>query len=882
MSLASGTRLGSYEIISLIGAGGMGEVYRARDAKLKRDVAIKILTRELNGNAEALARFEREAHAVAALADPNIVAIFDFGVEGGQPYAVTELLQGETLRERFSTGGTISRRETLAYAVQIADGLSAAHEKGLVHRDLKPENIFITTENRVKILDFGLAKQSSAFAGHDVATERLHTRPGSVAGTVAYMSPEQVRGAELDTRSDVFSFGTVLYEMLTTERPFQRDSAAETMTAIVREEPPDLLDPSKSIPPSVARIVTRCLAKRPAERFQSSRDLAFALRSASDGESARSTAVVAASMPARRRWIAPALAGAILAAVATAAVLLFGRSRTAAPMRTFQLPIERSRFGFDDPATISPDGSKLAYVDRGQLKILRLDTAEAANISVATEVDDGSASLPVFFWSADGANLAFSSGHRLWRVPSTGGTPSAICDIPDSGAILGGDWDRDDHVLFSAWRGSLYQVPAGGGRPEAVLRLNPEKEVDFHSPRYLPDHAGILFIPHDRDPNSDSVSYVAGGKRVAILQVDSSLGWSTVKYDPAGYLLLERRSEEGVWVAPFSIRDMRVAAPPYLAVREGSSPSVAADGTLVFVSGAFALPASIVRVAPDGKATSPMGIEGRDVASPVLSPDGQRMAVTMIDASRKAVWVYDVARGARLRVTSGSGDSYAPAWSHSGKKLFFIRMQSPLHASISSVSSGGGDEQPFPESSSIRSVEVSPDARWLVYSADLGGGRCDVRIAPLDANEQVSGSAHTLFSGILVDSHLRVAPQGDLIAYASDADQLEVFVHSFPVGTDQQLISTQGGRSPVWSRNGDRLFFLSGDDMMMQVDVRRTPSLSFGAPRKLFSLREQHIRPASDFEVTPEGQFLMVREDGEATKIVIVINGEQRLRSQAK
>ncbi|HEY7214762.1 MAG TPA: protein kinase, partial [Thermoanaerobaculia bacterium] len=453
MNFSPGTRLGSYEIIAPLGSGGMGEVYRGRDSRLNRDVAVKVLAHRLTGNPEALARFKREAQAVAALSHPNVLALFDYGESDGTVFAVMELLDGETLRARL-TSGPLPQRKAVEYAVQIARGLAAAHERGIVHRDLKPENVFLTRDGQVKILDFGLARLATVESdgGETFSpTPSLPTRPGIVMGTPGYMSPEQVRGQGTDPRSDLFAFGTILYEMLAGRRAFRGDTAAEAMTAALREEPPEL---PASVPPTLDRLVRHCLEKDREQRFQSARDLAFDLEAILD----RSTSA-ASAVPARRRRAVPAwVAWAAVTLVSTGVVGWLASSRAAppgAPAR-FSITLPAGLRLADPPlgVAVSPDGRFIAFTatqgdNAPQLWVRPLDTLEP-RLLAGTE----DATLP--FWSPDSRFLGFFAAGKLKRVAVEGSAPPQIvCDAIDS---RGGTWNQTGDILFAPFHQSaLYK-----------------------------------------------------------------------------------------------------------------------------------------------------------------------------------------------------------------------------------------------------------------------------------------------------------------------------------------------------------------------------------------------------------------------------------------
>ena len=474
MPLVPGTRLGPYEVSAPLGAGGMGEVYRARDPRLGRDVAIKVLPGAIAGDADRLRRFEREARAASALNHPGILTIHDFGLHEGTPYVVSELLEGQTLRERIAATA-LPVRKTLDYATQLAGGLAAAHEKGIVHRDLKPDNVFVTTDGRVKILDFGLAKSNPLDSSETNLTEpaSVGTEPGVILGTVGYMSPEQVRGLTADHRSDIFSFGTIVYEMATGQQAFRRGSTVETLSAILKEEPRELSEASTTIPAGLARVIGHCLEKDPGERFQSARDIAFHLGSLAHGSGTdRVDAPSISSRPRRAVWVA--LAAVLLAAFAGYAV---GSRAVVAPSEATPVDLHRLTdfAGLEEAPALSPDGRSVAftaYVGGRRQVFLRLVSGGAA---LQLTRDDADHESPR--WAPDGASLIYYSppaeGERqgdIWEVPALGGAPRRIAN-----AIGGGDISHDATriAFFRSEQNQVHLVTSSrdGSSARVIARL---------------------------------------------------------------------------------------------------------------------------------------------------------------------------------------------------------------------------------------------------------------------------------------------------------------------------------------------------------------------------------------------------------------------------
>ena len=549
MTLAAGARLGPYEITSLVGSGGMGEVYRARDPRLGRDVAIKVLPAAFSADSDRLRRFEQEARAAASLNHSSILAVYDIGTDNGAPYIVAELLEGDTLRDRLrrvstaggsGDGGGLPLRKAIDYAIQVARGLSAAHDKGIVHRDLKPENLFVTADGRMKILDFGLAKlteSSLALAGAaSLPTAPVGTETGVLLGTMGYMAPEQVRGQAADHRADIFAFGAILYEMLTGLRAFAGATSADTISAILDKDPPDAPLSMRQVPPALQRVIDRCLEKSPAARFQSTHDLAFALEGLSgQSESGATVATHARSRTSRREQIAWTIA-ALLALALAGAAFQYLKSPTedqTAIRFTIRSPAGASLVaGAPGTLALSPDGRRIIFAATAasggvqMLWIQPLDSLDA-RLLPGTEHSGPSGA----FWSPDGRFIAFFAGGKLKKIDIGGGSPQVLCDV--EGQQLGGAWGRRDVILFATVNSSLLRVPASGGQPVAATKLDASRELSHRRPSFLPDGTRFTYIV--QPGNVVRVGSLDSGTATTLLNADSMAVYS------AGHLLFVRQ-----------------------------------------------------------------------------------------------------------------------------------------------------------------------------------------------------------------------------------------------------------------------------------------------------------------------------------------------------
>ena len=744
MLLKPGARLGPYEIVSALGAGGMGEVYRARDPRLGRDVAIKVLPGLFSADVDRLHRFEQEARAAAALSHPNILAVLDIGTDANAPFIVSELLEGETLRERVNAG-PVAVRKAIQYALAIAHGLTAAHEKGILHRDLKPENVFVTGDNRIKILDFGLAKltQDPSAAGSSIVTAPA-TQPGVVLGTVGYMAPEQVRGLPVDHRADLFALGAILYELLSGRRAFSRDTAPETMAAILNEDPADLSAAAGAIPPDLVRIVNRCLEKRPSERFQTASDLAFALQGLSDASGvSKATSAVRPSF--RRAWIGWAVAVLLLA---TLAPLAFRHVRERPPSPgsiRFQVA-PTVEFGGPGNFSVSPDGRHLAFVGRGSDGIARLWIRAMDSLEVrplpGSELGDSS---PPPFWSPDGRFVAFDAGGRLKKLDVSGGLPQTLCDLPRGSVAVGGSWNRDGDIIFGNF-GGLLRVRESGGTASPLTSLDASRKEEYHLlPTFLPD--GRHFVYLRVSPGAPEASGIYIGTLDAkpeaqnlerLLPYEIGVTYAAAANSGPGRLLFLR---EGTLIAqPFDERRLALAGEPVPvaervgAFRDGAFFSVSTNDVLVYrTADTDSQLTWFDRLgAVSGRASEPGGFRG--VA---LSPDGRRAVAPRtnpLDTTQTDLWLFDLTRGSgATRMTLGGGIAESPVWYPDGTRIVYTFNNSSLRQKLAS---GERDEEELLRSNSASSLWAnswSPDGRFLLYSR--------VRRICLDTRESGSRSA---------------------------------------------------------------------------------------------------------------------------------------------
>ncbi len=588
MTLSAGTRLGPYEITSTLGAGGMGEVYRARDTRLERTVAIKVLPSHLSENAEVRQRFEREAKTISSLSHPHICALYDVGHQDGTDYLVMEFLEGETLTDRLAKG-PFPTEQVLRHGIEIADALDKAHRQGIVHRDLKPGNVMLTSAG-VKLVDFGLAKLAapvSPVSGLSMLPTQAGanlTQEGTILGTFQYMAPEQLEGKDADARTDIFAFGAVLYEMVTGKKAFSGTSQASLISAIMKEEPAPISAVQPMTPPVLDRVVKTCLAKDPEDRWQSAGDVAKELKWIAEGSAAGLAAPAAVTSRRRNRErLAWGMAAVAVAAAATAfAVFWLRPPRPPLPLRKLEIPAPQLNVGIGQPLRLSPDGARVAYVAGGRLWIRELAQLEAREVP-------GSEGAVDPFWSPDGAYLGFAAQSKLWKYPVAGGDRTSIADLPAALSPAAGiDWGSDDRIVFTTGFSGLIEVPAQGGRPTALLDAVPKTEADFHQPSLLPGGRGVLFVVHRVPQGLDTIDVFTGKTRKTLVPLPGERLSSPV-YAATGHLIFVRArasgfwAASGVWAVPFSLSKLEVTGAPFLVAQDSAFPSVASDGTLALL-----------------------------------------------------------------------------------------------------------------------------------------------------------------------------------------------------------------------------------------------------------------------------------------------------------
>ena len=899
MAILSGKRLGPYEILSAIGAGGMGEVYRARDTRLERIVAVKILPDHLADRAELRERFEREARTIASLNHPHICTLHDIGQQDGTNFLVMEYLDGETLAERLRKG-PLPLDQVLQYAIEIADALDKAHRKGITHRDLKPGNIMLT-KSGTKLLDFGLAKlrqdtaPGSPLSQLPTANEGI-TAQGTILGTLQYMAPEQVEGKtnEIDARTDIFAFGVVVYEMATGTRAFEGKTSASVMAKIMESDPAPMSLLQPMTPTALDHIVKRCLAKEPDKRWQAASDpcaeLSWILES---GSQVTLPAPVIFSRDRRKRLVWSGAAALVVTASLFGTLAYFRRSPAeTGVVRTSILPTSETKAEVAiaglNPAgrlALSPDGRRLAFIAAGRDDKTQVWTRPLDALTAQPLAGTDGAAFP--FWSPDSRFLAFVAQGKLKKIDASGGPAITLCDVPGAGFVGAGTWSKDNVILFTGGAGtSILRVPASGGTPVPVTILDAEIGDTRHSyPFFLPDGHHFLYVaegskkPASTDPRAVYIGSLDSKEKSKLLLQRGS----NAKYSQ-GYLFFV---DQAVLMAqPFDPRrlefigdavplaeDVQINGP-----RQMGAFSVAETGAFVYQAGSGEVRRQLVWFGRDGKSLGSVGAVG-DYVDPALSRDGKKIAVSRLDPQTgiRNIWVLDAERGSASRITFDGSDDTNPIWSPDGGRIAFAQ---PQDLFITSASGTGKSEllqkadQPLASTSGARTEDWSLDGQFIVY-ADIPRGNIGLFVIPLVGERKATTflqTPYTEFQG-------KFSPDGRSLAYSSnESGRYEVYVQTFPASDAKWQVSTEGGDEPRWRGDGKELYFLTLDRKLMAVDVTvDARGLHAGVPKVLFQteITEATRPPVIHYDVRADGQrflFNVPVEEVVPSPVTLVLN----------
>ncbi len=870
MSLASGTKLGPYEIQSPLGAGGMGEVYRALDTRLDRTVAVKVLASHLSSSPELKQRMEREARAISSLNHPHICQLFDIGSQDGTDYLVMEFLEGETLADKLRKG-PLPLAEVYKIAIDVAEALALAHRSGIVHRDLKPGNIMLTTGG-AKLMDFGLAKplgmqtsgSASASAPSFTAAATLSgpspltplTTAGTVIGTIQYMSPEQIEGKEADARSDIFAFGSVLYEMTTGKRPFEGKSQISLASSILEKDPEPVSAVKPATPPAFQHVLTTCLQKNPEERFQTAHDIKLELQWIAADRSSTSSSAAAPQAPSNsRQRILWAVALVIVIALALIGGTFLHRSH---PTQSFQgaiNPPEKTTFNLAGdgagPPVLSPDGALIAFTATGDDGKIALWVRPVNSLEARALPGTTGAIFP--FWSPDSHFLGFFADFKVKTIDLNGDSVQALCDVQIG---RGGAWGADGVIIFSSGPSTpLMRVNAGGGTPTPLTTIDSTLHTSHRWPFFLPDgkHFVYLALHHDSSKSANNAVYYAsvdGRENRLLFRSQSNAIYA------GGYLLFARG--EQLMAQAFDPAKGTISGEPH-SVAKGVmtdvttwhvDASATAGGLLIYGSGGGG-DVQLLWMDRSGKPIGTIADKLNNLQDAVISPQGDRIAM-QIDAGMNDIWVLDLARGVKTRLTFGPVANTAPVWSPDGKWIAYMSKRGDHFSILRRRSDGSGAEEILTSADQqITLNSWSRDGKYLIYTQRTPDGHGQIWALPLEGDRKPSmilarGSAGQL------------SPDGHWLAYnSSESGAIEVYVVAFGGGQGKWQVSATGGMLPLWRADGKELYYLDGNQSLLAVPVKDAGgALEFGPPQTL--VNRWTVVAAPFFDVSADGKKILL------------------------
>jgi eukaryotic-like serine/threonine-protein kinase len=894
VSLSPGVRLGAYEIVALVGAGGMGEIYRARDTRLDRTVAIKVLAASLAADEQLRERFDREARAISSLNHPHICTLFDVGHQDGVDFLVLEFLDGTTLADRLARGGdrvALDPNEALKIAMQICDALDKAHRTGIVHRDLKPANVMLTKAG-AKLLDFGLAKSAApvvAASGLSMlpTTPPNLTAQGTILGTFQYMAPEQIEGLEADARTDIFAFGALLFEMLTGRTAFEGQTRASLLGAILKDEPPAVSRVRPVVPAALDRIISTCLAKDPDDRYQTARDLLRDLRWVASGSSNDAVAQMIPP-PARSNRVAWLMAAVLaIALVATAVVALRRAGEVVPAASSMQFTIAApENTSFEGPTgggtgavaqvAVSPDGRGVVFVARaksGYQIWLRPIGSVAARPIPGTE----GGAFP--FWSPESRFIGFFAAGKLKKVQISGGIPMVLADAP---AGRGGTWSRDNVILFAASNtDGLLRISSNGGSPAVVTTLDATTGETTHRwPHFLPDGRHFLYTaawgtccPALKPGVIRMASLDPADAATTLFEADSSASYAS------GHVLFRSRDDDSLMAQPFDLDARQPRGDAFLLVERVSwersryvAASASQDGTLVYAQDDSNAAEQLTWLDRAGRSLATVGAPAM-YNSVALSPDERSIAVGVGTGSptNHDIWIIDIARNVPSRWTFDPGTDESPVWSPDGLRIAFQGQRSGKISLRQQLIGGTGDESLFDVSGNlpIAPSAWSADGRYIAYSS-VSSGSSDVWVLPLFGDRKPFPMVQTTAqetSGVF-------SPDVQWIAYGSnESGQGNIFVRPFPGPGAKHQISTEGGSRAVWRADGKELFYLGADGTMMAVAIDTTGQFTAGLPQALFPTRAR-VGNYQKFAVTKDGKRFLISAppQSRSAPLTVVLN----------
>ena len=883
MTVAAGTKLGPYEILSALGAGGMGEVYRATDTKLGRAVAIKVLPEQFAHDAERMERFRREAQMLASLNHPNIASIYGLEEADGTRALVMELVEGPTLAERIARG-PISLEEVLPIARQMTEALEYAHEHGIIHRDLKPANVKVTPDGHVKVLDFGLAKALEGDSSvSDPSTSptltAAATQAGVILGTAAYMSPEQAKGATVDRRTDVWSFGVVVYEMLTGKQMFAGESVTDSLAAVLKTDP-DWSALQPGTPLAIRRLLRSCLERDRRHRLQAIGDARVIIEDTLDDKADEESLSAGPATFSRVHWIIAAVAGVLLLAGGVITGLRLGTSgaEPELPWRTFTIAITRP----PGEPTISPDGHHVAYTTatthalQRELWVQDLSQTTPRGVVVTTNLLFGP------FWSPDSEYVGYVEQSDLKKVSRLGGPSQTMGRLPGS-TFAGAAWSPDGgSIVFSSGTPArLYEMPAAGGAAKVLFKPD-ESEAGFYlvDPHFLSGPAGTRHLLYSRGSSPTEGQIVLRDLANGRTQVLAA-GLRPV-YSPTGHVIFE--AQGGLWAVPFSLKDLRVSGEPFPLRERATDPSVAPDGTLVYLDAGARTSDQLVWKSRAGGKLGVVGQPQERINAPLLSPDGKRVAVYSLENGNQDIWIHDAVRGLKTRITSDAALEDRPIWSPDGKRIAYASNRSGNWDVFIQAADGSGRAEPLlatPQDDYLS--DWSRDGKYLIFDFVTPNGRDIgyVRQGPGENPKKVVPFLASPFD----EGDANLSPDGRFLAYSSnESGRFEVYVQRFPEGGGKVQVSAQGGVQPRWRGDGRELYYVEGETLLA-VAVTSAPDISVGKAVRLFEQKGITRDAGQQYDVSADGQRFVVSEPigGEtSTAIRVVQNWFVEFRNRQK
>ena len=864
----------------------MGEVYRAKDTRLDRTVAIKILSSHLSKSSDLRQRFEREARAISSLSHAHICGLYDVGSQDGTEFLVMEFLEGETLAHRLNKG-PLSTEQMLRYAIQIADALDKAHRQGIIHRDLKPGNIMVT-KSGVKLLDFGLAKLRPAGLSPELSSvsvlpteAREITNEGTILGTIQYMSPEQLEGKEADARADIFSFGSVLYEMATGKRAFTGSSQASLMSAILKDEPQPISRVQPLAPPALDRVVKTCLAKDPDERWQNAHDLMKELIWIGESNQANGKWAV----KPLRRVIFPWLF-AVFFALTTVSIWFAHAYRDISPQRQMRLSISPPPDNeLVEAPVISPDGLRILFpaADKNGKVYLWLRSMDAS----AAQKLPGTEAATYPFWSADSRFIGFFANSKLMKLDLSSGLSHALCDVSDE---RGGTWNQNGVIVFSPNPGDgLYRISSSGGSPSRLTSLDASAQESSHRlPYFLPDGKHFLFYVKAQKEEGIYIGSLDSHEKSFVLKSERSGIFCS------GYLLFQRANT--LFAQPFDTKKLKLdgeAVPVfenvwYEPVTWGSRGVTASqDNLLAYTEGTNL--SQLLWFDRTGKQVGSISSPDQYAQVPAFSPDGNRFAMRVVDGGFSHLWLYSTSTGERSRMTFSPSNDSNPRWSPEGTRIIYNSNRTGSYKLYLRDAGGGGNDQLLYQSKNwCISEDWSPNGEYIIFSEVDPNTKYDLWILPLNEPNKAFPFVKTDAN----ESNAKFSPDGKWIAYSSDeSGRPEVYVQSFRRElAGKWQASTNGGFTPKWSRDGKELFYLSSNNQVMSSEVKLSTTFEINVPRALFSIHPYAIpriglgTGSEAFEPAPDGRRFAVHAPLRSSppNITIVLNWQLMLNRKAR